>query len=150
MKPKTNLLTLFIISPLPDHSRISSYRRTHTQARCVKVPGSRNYRRTVHWFPNVIQTTWKTNRGAEPYFEHWFCRLSRSEGWLARFSKFSELVHGNMHHTSCSESSRAWSEGFTPRDIMGRRKKDKVRLFVDRLPFRVQHITRQWRPRVKR
>ena len=71
-----NLLTLFIISPLPDHFQISWYHYTHAQAHCVKVPGSRYYWRTIYWFPNVTWTIWKTNSGTEPYFEHWFCQLS--------------------------------------------------------------------------
>jgi hypothetical protein len=33
------------------------------------------------------------------------------------------------------------SKGFIVRDMVGRRKRDKVQLFVDRLPFQVQKIT---------
>jgi hypothetical protein len=41
------------------------------------------------------------------------------------------------------ESSRAWSEGFTARDIMGRRKKDEVRLFVaaDHMTLEGEEVT---------
>ena len=65
------------------------------------------------------------NRGAEPYVEHWLCRLSSSTGRLTRFSKFSELLITAQRyaHELCLESLKARSKRFTVRDMAGGRKR---------------------------
>jgi hypothetical protein len=45
-----------------------------------------------------------------------------------------------MHHKSCLETSKVWSKGFMAMDIVGGRKRDKVQLFVDCLPFHIRKI----------
>ena len=76
-------------------------------------------------FPNAIRTVWETDRGTEPYVEHWFCRLSRSKGWLARFIKFSELLMTAQKYTHklYLESLKVQSKIFAARDMVGGRKR---------------------------
>ena len=65
------------------------------------------------------------NRGAEPYVEHWICRLSTSIEWLTRFSKFGELVMTAQRYTHKSylESLQARGKRFSARDMAGGRKR---------------------------
>ena len=90
------------------------------------------------------------NRGAEPYVEHWLCRLSNSTGRLTRFSKFNELLITAQRyaHKSSLGSLKGRGKRFTVRDMVGKRKRQSSTLCWSP-PISGQQITwhLRWRGR---